>query len=292
MSGENLFLLLLSVFLSAGRNLLSKNISGAPFGKRHFFLFQSFIFFSGALVLLVLSAGTLLSVSLPTLFYALVYGALLISAQWCYTAALSSGNTSVCATVYSMGFLLPTLSGMLFWAESVTLGKTLGILAAAATVCLSGLSKKGAVSSEGKNVPAPMLVIAMLASGGLGILQKIQQSSPYAQERSVMLLIAFLLAGAASLFSALRRPGSEEKPARRKSLSACCAGLCFAACNLLNTLLAGRLDSAVFFPVLNIGTILLSFVLGVLLFREKLSGKQLLILPMGILSILLIHSGL
>ena len=47
------FLLLsLSVVLSTGRNLLSKKLSGVPFGTGAFFLCQGILFLSGALSLL------------------------------------------------------------------------------------------------------------------------------------------------------------------------------------------------------------------------------------------------
>ena len=64
--------------------------------------------------------------------------------------------------------------------------------------------------------------------------------------------------------------------------------MAFGLANLLNTILAGRLDSAVFFPVLNISTILFSIVSGIILFKEKLFKNDILVLILGIISILLI----
>lgn len=66
------------------------------------------------------------------------------------------------------------------------------------------------------------------------------------------------------------------------------AGACFGSCNLLNTVLAGMLDSAVFFPTLNIGTIFMSLLLSIVLFKERFTKKHLLIHSLGTLSILLI----
>jgi hypothetical protein len=89
-----LSLLLLTIFLSVGRNILSKGISAFGFGTKNFFIIQGNLFLSGTLVLLIFSNG-LSAVSLPTIFYSVIYGLLLISAQWNYTAALKTGNTSV-----------------------------------------------------------------------------------------------------------------------------------------------------------------------------------------------------
>ena len=132
----------------------------------------------------------------------------------------------------------------------------------------------------------------MLSSGGLGIVQKLQQKSVYAEQKSLFLLIAFILASAASLLIALlSKEDNAPKPSKEKLAAASCIGVCFGCCNLVNTTLAGRLPSALFFPTLNIGVILLSTVLGVLVFKEKLTKKDYSVLLLGGAAILLLNIG-
>jgi hypothetical protein len=119
------------------------------------------------------------SVSPITVLYAVIYGALLIFAQWFYTAALTEGNTALCSTVYSLGFILPTLSGAVFWSEPFSVLDGIGILLAASAIVVSGIRKSGCEEKGRYRFFLP-LIIAMLASGGLGIVQKVQQSSAYA----------------------------------------------------------------------------------------------------------------
>lgn len=274
-----------SVFLATGRNLLSKRISAQAFGTVGFFRLQGWIFGIGALVLLVPAVVTSDGIALSTIGYALLYGLLLVGAQWCYTVALSYGNTSVCATVYSLGFILPTLSGMVFWGESVTFWKILGIAAVFPALILSG-RKKETGQARGFCYIIP-LAAAMICSGGLGILQKIQQSSSYPQQRTVFVCVAFVFAALLS-FLCGSFCNSAEKATVSSFFAASGVGGCFALCNLLNTFLAGRMESAVFFPCLNVGTILFSCVLSLLLLREKLSGRHVAVLAFGTVSILLI----
>jgi len=282
----NGILLALSIVLSAGRNLLSKRISSEPFGTAGFFQLQARTFGTGAAVLLLpaLTDGEI--PSLLTVLYALLYGLLLVGAQWCYTVALGGGNTAVCATVYSLGFILPTLSGMVFWKESVTLWKILGIVAVFPALILSG-KKQNRNATEGHGYTLP-LIISMLCSGGLGILQKVQQSSPYPQQRTAFVCIAFAAAAILSLFCGIGKQ-SHEKKTPTFGIASVGVGACFALCNLLNTFLAGRMDSAVFFPCLNVGAILLSTVLSFLVFREALSARHVAVLALGTFSILLIN---
>ena len=53
--------------------------------------------------------------------------------------------------------------------------------------------------------------------------------------------------------------------------------------------LAGRLPSAVFFPTLNIGVIVLTLICGILCFKERIRKKELLVLLFGGLSIFLLN---
>ena len=286
------FLLLgLSVVLSTGRNLLSKNLSNIQFGTKSFFLCQSILFLCGGVALIIFGGVSFGSISFTTFTYAVIYGLLLILAQWFYTAALAKGNTALCSTVYSLGFVLPTLSGAILWAEGFSLFDLLGILCAISAVVVSG-SKSQAREKTSKAYYFIPLVIAMLASGGLGIVQKLQQKSAYAEQKSIFLLIAFLLATGISLLFALftkKTPTDSIRP--RKLAVASCVGLFFGCCNLLNTSLAGLLDSAIFFPTLNIGVILLSLICGVIFFKEKIEKREITVIILGGASILLLNFG-
>ena len=284
-------LLGLSVVLSTGRNLLSKNLSNVRFRTRPFFWCQSALFLCGAVALVLFGKISSGVVAYQTLIYAAVYAILLIFAQWFYIAALAKGNTALCSTVYSLGFILPTLSGAILWTESFSFLDLLGIMCATSAVIVSGL-KSQAKEKATKSYYFIPLVIAMLASGGLGIVQKLQQKSAYAEQKSTFLLIAFTLAAIISfIFSLFTKKQSDTLFSRGKLVIASCVGFCFGCCNLLNTSLAGMLDSAIFFPTLNIGVILFSMICGVIFFKERILKKEITVLILGGVSILLLNFG-
>lgn len=276
-------LLLLSVILSTGRNILSKSTAAVPFKSKRFFTIQAVLFFSGA-ALLLLTAGDF-KLSPFTLGLSAVYAVLLISAQWNYTVALQSGNVGLCATVYSFGFIIPTLSGRIFWGENLSVFQLCGIVLAVIIILLVGRNSSREKVGTNRFV---FLFAAMLSSGGLGLVQKIQSNSTYKEERSAFVFCAFLTAAMISFAVSLFFGGSHAESGKKHFISAVGIGLCFAACNFLNTLLSGMLDSAVFFPLLNIGTILASQVSGTFLFREKAGKNTVLILLLSVAAILLI----
>ena len=284
-------LLALSVVLSTGRNLFSKKLSDVPFGTSPFFLCQSALFLCGSAALVLFGKISFGVVAYQTMIYAAVYAILLIFAQWFYTSALVKGNTALCSTVYSLGFILPTLSGAILWSEAFSFLDLLGIMCAISAVIISGLRSQAKEKATKSYYFIP-LVIAMLASGGLGIVQKLQQKSAYAEQKSIFLLIAFTLAAVISLIFSLFAKKQGDPPFRRGKLAvASCIGVCFGCCNLLNTTLAGLLDSAIFFPTLNIGVILLSMICGVIFFKERILKKEFTVLILGGVSILLLNFG-
>jgi drug/metabolite transporter (DMT)-like permease len=199
---------------------------------------------------------------------------------------MSNGDAAICSTVYSLGFILPTLSGMVFWNENVTVIKMLGVILVIPAIILSGKKGEGKANiTKGYMLP---LMLAMLASGGLGIMQKVQGNSPYPEQRSIFVLISFVFASAVSLIFAICKNGGKRIKLSGK-LSAAGIGVCFAGCNLLNTLLASRLDSAVFYPTLNIGVILFSIFSSILLFKEKFTKRLALVLLFAFSAIILVN---
>ena len=242
-----------------------------------------------------------LSFSLPSFIYAVLYAVFILSCQWFYTAAMKSGGVSICSIVFSMGFIFPTVSGMIFWDEPISALKIIGIITVIPTIILSGLSKNDGEGEPEKRGGGEIsfiipLLIAMLASGALGILQKVHQMSEYSEERTMMILVAFVLASIISFVFALFAKPEEKSDGdtgssdlKRKLLFSVGIGICYGSCNLLNTVLAGMLESAVFFPLLNVSMILLSLLLSIIFFKEKFTKRHLIILLLGILSIILVN---
>lgn len=282
--GETLIYLLLSVSLSTGRNVVTKKTATAAKDRAQFFLSQAMLFAAATVLLLVFAWKDLGIIAPITWGYGLIYGTLLILSQWMLTLAMGKGSTGICTVIYSLGFLLPTLSGVLFWNETFDLFDGAGALTAVAVILLTA---KGRPQGKGQGESfVPAILVAMAASGGLGIMQKLQQSTPAAQQNGAFLLIAFSLA---FLCSSLAFLLCGKKPVLHKGCSfyPALTGLLFGGANFCNTVLAGRMKSAVFFPLQNVSTILLSTVLGILLFREKLTGKTVLLLILGIGVVLL-----
>ena len=293
MAGNFLYLMT-SVVLSAGRSIFSKKMACMTPRPGLFFRNQALLFLSAGLLLWVGNPDAFAAVSPVTTGYSVIYGLLLIASQWMYTFAMKLGLTSVCSLIYSFGFIFPTISGVLFWNETFTGSDFLGLILVLAVILLTFRGDAEGVESGKKTQFLLAILTAMTASGGLGILQKVQQTTPEAaEETSAFLILAFALAFTASGGVYLFRRSRTTEPGDPKTgiigmLWPVFAGLCFGGANLLNTVLAGRMKSAVFFPLLNILTILLCTVCGILLFREKLTVKTVIGLILGMVAVVVL----
>lgn len=280
-------ILLLSVILSACRNALSKGISGEVFGSKNFCLLQSMLFLGGACLLLPALNGSI-NIARETVVLGVVYGLLLLSAQWNYTAAMQKGNLGVCSTVYSLGFLIPTLFGALYWNEHISVQRLIGVSLAIPAIVASGKKEKG---TQDNMKWFAHLVVAMLSSGGLGILQKLQQNTAYPEQQTIFVVTGLVCAGVISFVCYVSAKKHDVTPLPRAYTCALGAGGCFALCNLFNTELAGKLESAVVFPVLNVGSIILSVLIGLVIFRERPNRRTWTVLMLGVASVILISTG-
>ena len=105
------------------------------------------------------------------------------------------------------------------------------------------------------------------------------------------LIVGFVLAavlafGCAATYGKVVREKEQKKV--EFNIFAICAGLCFGLVSILNTLLAGRLPSAVIFPTLNVGLMMMCLIFGMIIFKERPNKNQIIAFCLGIITILVL----
>ena len=101
-------------------------------------------------------------------------------------------------------------------------------------------------------------------------------------------IFAFLLASFVSFVLFLTAKPSSQKISPKKYFYGVIIGVAFGFSNLLNTICAGKLKSTVFFPLLNVSTILFSVISGVVIYKEKITCRDILVFLLGALAIVMI----
>ena len=114
----------------------------------------------------------------------------------------------------------------------------------------------------------------------------------------MFLIIAFIgsfLFSSGNLLIEKIHTGGRKEPLFSSKASAslltvlfCAAGIGIALNNLINLYLSGVVESAIFFPIVNGGGLVLITVASLVFFREKLSGRQWLGMAFGTAAVLLL----
>lgn len=256
--------------------------------------YNAIISIVAAISLLILSDN--LSISLYTVIMAVLFGIVTLLQQIFNLYALENGPFSYTTVIISLSTLIPTVSGALFWNEKIKLIQYIGI---ALMVLCFFLSVD--IKDKNKTTGIKWLLfssLAFLATGLIGIMQKIHQTSSHSDELDAFLIIAFcfsfILSLALSFIFRNKREVITEKDTSKSVLQLLpivfmiLSGIFVALNNKFNLYLSGVLDAAVFFPLVNGGGLVLTTVASVIIFREKLSVLQWTGVFIGIVSVIFV----
>ncbi len=245
--------------------------------------------------------GGISSISAFTLILGIVFGIVTAVQQITTLEAMENGPWAYTTVITSLSMLIPTLSGALIWHENISAWQIIGILFM--VVCLI-LSVENSGDTEKRKASFRWLLfcaIAFLCTGGIGVMQKWHQSSSYKEELNAFLVIAFAVSFLYSAMMALFLKRKEPPQESTQNVSwliralpwamMVVGGVCVALNNKLNLYLSGAMDSAVFFPLVNGGGLILTTLSAFLLFRERLTLKQWLGLASGTVAVLLLCMG-
>lgn len=231
--------------------------------------------------------GGIESLSSFTLLLGIAFG--LVTAIQAITnlKALEIGPMSYTQVIISFSTLISAMSGTLFWGERIEWAHWVGIALMLVSFVLA-VEKKG----DEKGVSLRWLVMSLISflfCGGIGVMQKLHQSSEYKEELNGFLVIAFAVSFAFSLalwFVSKRRRDTQglwakaESQDKRKRavilflVLTLINGVAVATNHKLNLYLSGVMESAVFFPIVNGGGLVTTTLAAVIIFKERLSVKQ------------------
>ena len=236
--------------------------------------------------------------SLFTVLLGVLFGAVTALQGVTHMAALQVGPLSYTTVIISFSTLISALSGVLFFGESIGPLQIVGMVLMLASFALANGGENG-----GKRANLRWLllcVVAFLATGAIGVMQKIHQSSAFKEELNAFLVIAFgvsaFLSGVVALLLRKKERGSEENRNDRGGMMLLIflmliSGVCVAVNNKLNLYLSGVIDSIIFFPVVNGGGLVLTTLASLLIFKERLRTKQWIGILLGIASVLCLCVG-
>ena len=255
----------------------------------------SIFVFNAVSSLIAATVLLLCGVSAPsafTLWLGILFGIVTALQALALLWALQIGPMSYTSVIGSFSTLVTAVSGVLFFDESITVLQVIGIAIMLCSFVFATEKDKDKKKSSFRWLL--LCTVNFLSIGCIGIMQKVHQSSPYRAELNSFLVIAFVVAGMLSgILAALfcKRTAVQKENKHSLTLLLLCmfvAGVGVALNNRFNLYLSGVIDSAVFFPVVNGGGLILSTLAAVVFFKERLAKKQWIGILLGIVAVLML----
>lgn len=280
---------ILSIIYGILRNYYSKRIVKT---NTDYYAFNFLSSILTAIVLIIISGGIHVP-SAYTIIFGIVFGISTAVSAILSLQALNLGPLSYTTVILTSAMIIPALSGRIFWDEYISVWQYVGILLVIISIFFSVDKKSGEKSTSVKWLM--LCLVVFIIGGSIGIMQKIHQSSAHSDELSEFLLIAFIVSIIFSYvvywiyLNVKKVPRSVPFSIKSSTflISAAC-GICFALVNQINLYLSGVMNSAIFFPVLNGGSLIFTIVISIVCFKEKLTKQQWFGLIIGMFAIILL----
>jgi drug/metabolite transporter (DMT)-like permease len=219
---------------------------------------------------------------------ALVLGALFVSIFFVMAMTAQKNGISVTSIAGKMSVVVPVFFGIILYNESVTFLKILGIIIALVAVYLS--SVKSGKSEKKGTLLFPVLLF--LGSGAIDTLLKYIQTN-YVNEQDVSIFSGSLF-GIAAIFAFVILGIKATKKRESFGVKNILAGIILGVPNyfsiifLIKALQNKNFESSTLFTVNNVAIVIISTLVGLLLFKEKFSLKNKFGVALAVLGIVLV----
>ena len=292
----NYVLLGLTILFAVANNIFLHRLNEKE-EKCNVFLFNALVSFVWFVVLFILGKG-LKPVSMYTVLFGMLFGALTALFLLFKMLALGNGPVSVASLIGCCSLIIPTLCGTIIWKEHINASQIIGMVLLFLSLYFvvnpkvnAKINRKFIVYSCLFFVCAGMNGLVMIAYSKMGESAELNDMMVIASFLAFAILLLIYASSRMVLAEQKRSPlEAENRKAviRRSSKYVLLCGMTSCVYQRLNLYLTGELASIVFFPIFNGMVIFLSCVAGIWFFKEKMTKKQIIGILTGTLSIMLV----
>ena len=238
-----------------------------------------------ALLFFVATAGPM-EWTFRLLPYSLAFAASYGLATVCSVIAFSCGSLSLTTLIISAGSQF-RFQRLIFLHEPIGVGFIPGLILLIISLVL--------INKRSESVPITpkwiiSLALAFIGNGACSITQKVQQTAfegAYKNEFMILALAFVILALVIMSFKA-ERPQMAHSLRCGWWLSLIC-GIMNGMVNLFVMILSGRMAVSIMFPIISAGGIIVTSLIAMTVYRERLSRRQLVGLCLGIVTVVLLN---
>ena len=213
----------------------------------------------------------------------------------CFTVgmlgALRTGSTSITALVKQLALVGVSLWGFLFWDTKFTILSGIGLVLIVVSLSLCLIAKDKRNQERTTLKWAFYAILITIGNAGCSIIQRYQQSAFAYQHKNMLMFFGVFLAAIICLLFALKEPKSTWRSALKDSwFCPAIAGFSSALSNVFILLLIkNQMSPVIIYPGIAVGGLMLTTVISLLFFRDRLRTSQWWGLAVGAVALVLLN---
>ena len=257
------------------------------------FLFNSVICLVWAVILFVLTLFTGgIQLDCDTILFSLAYAVILCGYQLFKCLAFASGPISLTTLIANCAFLITTAYAFFIDNETISAIQLAGIILLLGSLVLCINQKSGSGNMKITLRWFIFVFCLFLCGGGVGVVYRVFGKSDVKHNATTMLLFAavisavmlFVLGNITNMAKKQTHPSLSKTPLKYALI----CGITGCVYIRMNISLSAVIPSVIFFPVSNGATVILSSVIGWILFKERLTKSQIWGIILGLAAIVCI----
>ena len=277
-------LLLLAVILGISGQDIAKKIYTEKTGEKGAYVASSFGTFFALLFFVVTSKN--MTFETEFLPYSIAFGLSFSVTAFFGLLAVANGPLSLSSLIISYSLMIPTVYGLIFLKEDVSVCLIIGILMVIISLFL--INKK----NDKCPITPKWLIFIFITFAGNGLcstFQKMQQVAFNGEYKNEFMIVALAIVVVIfAVISLFTNKGKIKEYLYHARFTAPVSGLLCGLANMMVMVLSGRMPVSLMFPIVSAGGIVVTYLISKYLYKENLSRMQFYGLIIGIASIVLL----
>ena len=238
-----------------------------------------------AMLFFIVSAGGKLNFNAEFVPYSIGFGIAYGAATVGLVYAIKTGSLSISMLVMSYSLIIPTIYGIVFLKDPVHTGTYIGIILLMISLFMINMKKEDTKFSLAWII---WVIISFAGNGMCSTVQKMQQLHFDGAYKSEFMIVALAVVIVISVIVGFLQPGNKKDEFTECLKYAPMSGITNGIVNMLTMMLTAMIPNAVLFPSLSAGGIVLTFIISIAVYKEKLTKMQLVGYAAGTVSVIML----
>ena len=207
--------------------------------------------------------------------------------------AIQNGSLSLTSLIISYSLIIPTVFGLVFLNETASAWFYIGLGFLCVSLFLINVKFERSPEKEGTKITWKWILyvlLAFLGNGACSTVQVLQQRTFAGAYKNELMIMALLIVSATLIiFACFGEKKTMPESFKKGWYIMVLCGAANGAMNLFVMMLANRMNASLMYPLISAGSIILTAMISIAFYKEKLSRTQVAGLVLGIAAVVFMN---